>query len=36
MANKEIVKIFREIAELLEIKGDKALNYKLRARVIRI
>lgn len=31
MANKEIAKIFREIAELLEIKGDKALNYKLRA-----
>ncbi len=29
--NKEIVKIFHDIAELLEIKGDKALNYKLRA-----
>jgi DNA polymerase/3'-5' exonuclease PolX len=29
--NKEIVEIFNKIAELLEIKGDKALNYKLRA-----
>ncbi len=29
--NKEIAQIFREIIELLEIKGDKALNYKLRA-----
>ena len=29
--NKEISQIFREIIELLEIKGDKALNYKLRA-----
>ena len=31
MANKEISKIFNDIANLLEIKGDKALNYKLRA-----
>jgi len=29
--NKEIVKIFEEIIKLLEIKGDKALSYKLRA-----
>lgn len=29
--NKEIVKIFGEIVKLLEIKGDKALMYKLRA-----
>jgi len=31
MANKEIVKIFKEIIQLLEIKGDKALGYKLKA-----
>src|SRR3989344_1232858 len=31
MANKEIVKIFKEIIQLLEIKGDKALSYKLKA-----
>ena len=29
--NKEISQIFKEIIKLLEIKGDKALNYKLRA-----
>ncbi|MEK7658615.1 MAG: hypothetical protein AAB352_02000 [Patescibacteria group bacterium] len=31
MANKEISQIFKEIIKLLEIKGDKALSYKLRA-----
>ena len=31
MANKEISQIFTEIIRLLEIKGDKALSYKLRA-----
>lgn len=31
MTNAEISKIFNEIVKLLEIKGDKALNYKLRA-----
>lgn len=31
MANKEIAHIFEDIIKLLEIKGDKALNYKLRA-----
>ncbi len=31
MANKEISQIFEEIIKLLEIKGDKALNYKLKA-----
>ncbi|MFA5195895.1 MAG: helix-hairpin-helix domain-containing protein [Bacteroidales bacterium] len=29
--NKEIAQIFKEIIKLLEIKGDKALNYKIRA-----
>ena len=29
--NKEIAKIFKDIIQLLEIKGDKALSYKLRA-----
>ena len=29
--NKEISKIFQDIIQLLEIKGDKALSYKLRA-----
>ena len=29
--NQEISQIFEEIIKLLEIKGDKALNYKLRA-----
>ena len=29
--NEEISKIFKDIIRLLEIKGDKALNYKLRA-----
>ncbi len=29
--NKEISQIFKEIIKLLEIKGDKALNYKIRA-----
>jgi hypothetical protein len=29
--NKEISKIFKEIIRLLEIKGDKALGYKLKA-----
>lgn len=29
--NKEIVDIFREITQLLEIKGDKALSFKIRA-----
>lgn len=29
--NKEIAQIFKEIIRLLEIKGDKALNYKIRA-----
>ena len=29
--NKEISKIFKEIIQLLEIKGDKALGYKLKA-----
>jgi hypothetical protein len=29
--NKEIVQIFEEIIKLLEIKGDKALSYKIRA-----
>ena len=29
--NKEISKIFEEIIKLLEIKGDKALSYKIRA-----
>lgn len=29
--NKEISKIFSDIIELLVLKGDKALNYKLRA-----
>jgi hypothetical protein len=31
MANQEISKIFREITELLELKGDKALMFKLNA-----
>ncbi len=31
MANKEISKIFQETIRLLEIKGDKALSYKIRA-----
>ncbi len=31
MANKEIAQIFEEIIKLLEIKGDKALSYKIRA-----
>jgi DNA polymerase/3'-5' exonuclease PolX len=31
MANKEISQIFGEIIKLLEIKGDKALNFKLNA-----
>jgi len=29
--NKEIAEIFKHIIQLLEIKGDKALNYKLKA-----
>jgi DNA polymerase/3'-5' exonuclease PolX len=29
--NKEIAKIFKETIKLLEIKGDKALSYKIRA-----
>jgi DNA polymerase/3'-5' exonuclease PolX len=29
--NQEIIKIFGEIIHLLEIKGDPALNYKMRA-----
>jgi len=29
--NKEIIKIFNETIQLLEIKGDKALSYKIRA-----
>jgi DNA polymerase/3'-5' exonuclease PolX len=29
--NKEIAQIFGEMIKLLEIKGDKALNYKLKA-----
>ena len=29
--NKEIAQIFEEIIKLLEIKGDKALSYKIRA-----
>ena len=29
--NKEIAEIFGEIIKLLEIKGDKALSYKIRA-----
>ena len=29
--NKEISQIFGEIIKLLEIKGDKALNFKIRA-----
>jgi hypothetical protein len=29
--NKEISQIFEETTKLLEIKGDKALNYKIRA-----
>ncbi len=29
--NKEISSIFKEIIKLLEIKGDKALSYKIRA-----
>ena len=31
MANQEISAIFKEIIQLLEIKGDKALSYKIRA-----
>ena len=31
MANKEINNIFEETIKLLEIKGDKALSYKIRA-----
>lgn len=31
MINTEISKIFKETIQLLEIKGDKALNYKIRA-----
>jgi len=31
MANKEISQIFGETIKLLEIKGDKALSYKIRA-----
>ena len=31
MVNQEISKIFNEIIQLLEIKGDKALSYKIRA-----
>jgi DNA polymerase/3'-5' exonuclease PolX len=31
MANKEISQIFNNIIQLLEIKGDKALSYKIRA-----
>jgi len=31
MINQEISKIFKDITSLLEIKGDKALMYKLRA-----
>src|SRR3989344_2928130 len=34
--NKEISKIFKEIIQLLEIKGDKALGYKLKAYKIAI
>ncbi|MCX6719514.1 MAG: hypothetical protein NTV36_00145 [Candidatus Staskawiczbacteria bacterium] len=31
MINKEISEIFKEITKLLEIKGDKALSFKIRA-----
>jgi len=31
MVNQEITKIFEEIIRLLDIKGDKALDYKIRA-----
>jgi hypothetical protein len=31
MVNQEIVNIFREITELLELKGDKALMFKMNA-----
>lgn len=31
MINQEIAKIFQEMIKLLEIKGDKALGYKIRA-----
>ena len=31
MANQEISQIFGEIIKLLEIKGDKALNFKIKA-----
>lgn len=31
MANQEIVNIFREITELLDLKGDKALMFKMNA-----
>jgi DNA polymerase/3'-5' exonuclease PolX len=31
MTNQEISKIFEEIIKLLEIKGDKALSFKIRA-----
>jgi len=31
MIKKEIIKIFEEITRLLEVKGDKALNFKINA-----
>ena len=38
MINKEIIEIFEKITRLLEIKGDKALNFKINAyrKAIRI